>query len=141
MKNLIIFFSVCALLLSACSSDRVYSHIHTLKPAPKVSEAQMVGRFYCGDGLGINHSLALNDDGTFCYQRYYCTGSDESANGECWFIRDGRQLVLKYAKDQDTEFVFTVARIDGKLSFYDPQWEAEIAEKGPSDLTVFRRLK
>jgi len=101
----------------------------------------MIGTFYSGDGLGMNHTFVLNLDRTFTYHQSFCTGSMEPQAGESWFVRDGRELVLRYEKEAREELVFIIARVDGKLGFYDPKWRQEIAEKGARDFNVFQRLK
>src|SRR5437763_1919854 len=101
----------------------------------------MIGSFYSGDGLGINHTFVLNPDRTFTYYQSSCTGSMEPVTGERWSVRNGHELVLKYQKEEKDEFVFLIAHVDGKLSFYDPKWKQEIAEKGARDFNVFQRLK
>ncbi len=89
----------------------------------------------------MNHTFVLNDDKTFTHHQFFCTGPMDPDVGESWFVRDGHELVLKYQKSGEAELVFVIARIDGKLGFYDPKWKDEIAAKGARDTIVFQRLK
>ena len=141
MKRLVPISVLLTLLLSACATPEIHSRNHTLSAALSVREEQMIGSFYSGDGLGMNHTFVLNSDRTFTYYQSFCTGSMKPLTGESWFVRDGRELVLRYQKEEKEELVFVIARVDGKLSFYDPKWTQEIAEKGARDFNVFQRLK
>jgi hypothetical protein len=141
MKRLLPISALGMLLLGGCATAGIHGHNHTLSTVSSVREEQMIGSFYSGDGLGMNHTFILNEDRTFTHTQFFCTGSTEPETGERWFVRNGHELVLKYQKDENEEIVFRVARVDGKLSFYDPKWAAEIAANGARDFNVFQRLK
>lgn len=96
------------LALTACTDHSV-----------RVSESELVGDYYSGDGLGVNITIALHDDGTFEGQWLGCLGDYGTSSGR-WRLR-GEQLVFEEQSSNDmmsgllTEA--TTVRTDGRLGF------------------------
>ncbi len=102
-------------------------------PASSQADRELVGKYYFGDGLGVNQTLKLHADGTFDCDWTGCLGDYGSSRGT--WARDGDTLVVS-TTTADGMFTqsplenMTILQHGGKPHFLEEGWRSFIEEFG-----------
>lgn len=114
MKLQLLFFLISGIVFGQIQTDRSVAETVELIQLKTISNQDITGHIYKGDGLGGN-SIELNPNGSLIENTSDCMSKTETDNG-FWSIRNQNLLILNFKKN---EFTFNIFQY-GDFNFYVP---------------------